>query len=64
NWGFYLNCGTGKYNNNNIQCGVSPKDYLTLVKKSLNKNPSFIGSCCGSSPSHIKEIKKYLDERN
>ena len=63
NWGFYLNCGGGNYNEEIIKCAVSPKQYTSEVKLSLTKRPSFIGSCCGSSPTHIKEIKRFFDER-
>ncbi len=63
NWGFYLNCGSGNYTDEIIKCAVSPKIYLNKVKSSLKKNPSFIGSCCGSSPAHTKGIKKLFDER-
>jgi homocysteine S-methyltransferase len=63
NWGFYLNCGSGNYSDEIIKCSVPPKEYLKNVKSSLKRNPSFIGSCCGSSPAHIKEIKRLLDGR-
>ena len=63
NWGFYLNCGGGNYNEEIIKCAVSPKQYTNEVKSSLTKRPSFIGSCCGSSPTHIKEIKRFFDGR-
>lgn len=64
NWGLYLNCGSGNYTVEIIKCGVSPKEYIRDIKPSLMKQPSFIGTCCGSSPDHIKEIKKLLDGRN
>ncbi len=63
NWGFYLNCGGGNYTDKIIKCVVSPEQYISDVKQSLNKKPSFIGACCGSSPEHIKEIKRLLDGR-
>jgi len=63
-WGFYLNCGTTTFNNENIHCGVSPETYTDIVKKSLSKKPSFIGACCGSSPLHIKNLKDMLDEKS
>jgi len=62
NWGFYLNCGFDEYNVNDIKCRVSPKTYGEIVKKYLKYKPSFIGACCGSSPKHIKTIKRILDE--
>jgi len=63
NWGLYLNCGDGSYTDEDIKCGISPDNYLFEIKKYLTKKPSFIGSCCGSSPLHIKKIKEYLDGR-
>ncbi|MCH7774023.1 MAG: homocysteine S-methyltransferase family protein [Bacteroidetes bacterium] len=62
NWGFYLNCGFNEHHVNEIKCRVSPKTYGEIVKKYLEYQPSFIGACCGSSPKHIKTIKRILDE--
>lgn len=63
-WGFYMNCGGSAINNDNIVCGISPQDYSHEIEKYLPKNPVFIGSCCGSSPNHTKELRKLLDEKN
>jgi len=63
-WGFYLNCGSGLPTDRNIDCAVSPNEYREFIKKSLPLNPSFIGSCCGSNPSHIKIIREFLDGKN
>ena len=62
NWGFYLNCGSGNYSDRFIQCGVSPSEYLKTVRESLKYEPSFIGSCCGSNPDHIKAIKMLYEQ--
>lgn len=62
-WGFYLNCGTGNFSDEKIICSVSPDDYLQTVKLLLDKNPSFIGACCGSTPDHILKLKNYFDEK-
>lgn len=61
NWGFYLNCGGGNYTDEIIKCAISSKEYIKQIRFSLTKKPSFIGSCCGSSPAHIKELKRFLD---
>jgi len=61
NWGFYLNCGKGDFCDDNIITGVTPNGYLSTIKKSLVKKPSFVGACCGSTPAHIKKIKEYFD---
>jgi len=63
-WGFYLNCGSGNQTDKTIKCGIQPDDYLEYVKKSIQYSPSFIGSCCGSSPSHTKKIREFLDEKH
>lgn len=60
-WGFYLNCGSGLSTDKNISCGISPDEYIEIVKNSLRLNPSFIGSCCGSNPCHVKKIREYID---
>ncbi len=64
NWGFYLNCGFDEHHVNEIKCRVSPKTYGKIVKKYLEYQPSFIGACCGSSPEHIKAIKRISDEES
>lgn len=61
-WGFYLNCGSGEYTDESISCGISPEYYLSLIKPLLELKPLYVGSCCGSSPSHTKIIKEYIDE--
>jgi homocysteine S-methyltransferase len=64
NWGFYLNCGKGEFNDVNIVSGVTPNVYLRTIKKTLIKSPSFVGACCGSTPAHIKMIKEFLDGKH
>ncbi|HZW39289.1 MAG TPA: homocysteine S-methyltransferase family protein [Ignavibacteriaceae bacterium] len=62
-WGLYLNCGKSEYDNNDINESITPDDYITNTKKYLDRNPSFIGSCCGSSPSHTLKLKELFNER-
>ncbi len=61
NWGFYLNCGDGSFTDVDIKCGVSSENYSNIINEYMNDSPSYIGSCCGSSPVHIKEIKNLID---
>ncbi len=61
NWGFYLNCGSGKLTDKTIDCAISPIEYAKQAKPYLKYNPSFIGSCCGSTPEHTKKIKHMID---
>ncbi len=63
NWGTYLNCGSGNFTDDNIQCGIDSSEYTGIIEKILTKNPSFVGSCCGSTPKHTKALKKLLDEK-
>lgn len=60
-WGFYLNCGSGKPQDKIITCGVDPEEYLQILKTSIEFYPSFVGSCCGSDPSHTKKIREFLN---
>jgi homocysteine S-methyltransferase len=60
-WGYYLNCGSGQPVDKVIECGIQPDEYIDTVIKSVEFTPSFIGSCCGSSPAHTKKIREYLD---
>jgi homocysteine S-methyltransferase len=67
NWGFYLNCmpdGQNSFSNKVLRCGIGPRDYTGLTGEVLKYKPSFIGACCGSSPEHIKELRKLLNEKN
>lgn len=59
--GFYLNCGAGLKSDYFIKTKLSPKDYSLIVNSYLIKNPAFIGACCGSTPEHIREIKRLID---
>lgn len=60
NWGFYFNCG-GDFDDEFITCAISPNEYKNIVTKFIPFKPKYIGSCCGSNPNHIKEIKGYID---
>lgn len=62
NNGFYFNCGAGEITDPNITCGIDPTQNVEYIKKLIKYNPTYVGSCCGSSPIHIKKIKEYFDE--
>lgn len=62
NWGFYLNCGGKDYHEPSLTCQIPPRAYGELAKILLDKGPSIIGSCCGSSPSHTKILREMIDE--
>ena len=61
NFGYYLNCGSEIPGNDIIRCRINAEKYSDIVNKYSSPNPSFVGACCGSSPEHIKAIKKAID---
>lgn len=61
NWGFYLNCSKGFITDNIYSKGLSVSGYSDVVKAALKYSPSFIGSCCGSTPAFTKQIKRIID---
>ena len=64
NWGVYLNAGKGSFTDEIIVTGTSPDEYSNLFKNILLKSPSFVGGCCGTTPNHIKSLKRLLDGKN
>jgi len=77
-WGYYLNCmptpmrsfkfaqasDPVKTEDRTIECVISPVTYIQIVKESFKYKPSFIGSCCGSSPDHIQKIRELIDGKD
>ena len=61
NWGFYLNCAGDDYFKEKIDTVVDSNQYVKIIEKYIKFNPSFIGACCGSTPAHIKAIKKFFN---
>jgi S-methylmethionine-dependent homocysteine/selenocysteine methylase len=62
NWGVYMNLGTGDYTDDIIKNSVSPRHYQKILKSIFHKRPSFVGACCGSDPSHIKQLRNLFNE--
>ena len=62
NWGVYMNLGSGDYTDDTIINSVSPRHYQKILKTVFVKRPSFIGACCGSTPSHINELRNLFNE--
>jgi homocysteine S-methyltransferase len=59
--GFYLNCGQSKIMENDIKSSIFPEEYLKSIKEFLAPNLLFVGSCCGSSPLHTKQLRETID---
>lgn len=62
NWGFYFNCSSGIVSDELIQCDLDPQKYAEEIKPLLKMNPIYVGSCCGSNPSHTRAIKELFNE--
>ena len=59
NWGIYPNLGIGTPSpNGNIKNYESDEKYISLISYAVESGASLVGGCCGSSPKHIKMIKK------
>lgn len=61
NWGFYLNCSKGSITENIYSKGLSVSGYSEVIKTTLKYSPSFIGSCCGSTPTFTRQIRRIID---
>jgi len=60
-YGFYLNLGLKKFNNEYIKNSAAPKRYSDFVKQNISLGTAFVGSCCGSSPAHTKMLKEVVN---
>jgi len=59
NWGVYPNLGLSEPEpDGEIEEKVQKDVFKDIIKEYLRMNPMIIGSCCGSSPDHIKIIKR------
>jgi S-methylmethionine-dependent homocysteine/selenocysteine methylase len=58
-WGVYPNLGVKDYSNNYFDI-INNTKLIQGIKNILEHNPTIIGCCCGSSPMHIKILKKQI----
>ena len=58
-WGVYPNLGIKDYSNEYFDI-ISKNNLILGIKNILKYNPYIIGCCCGSSPKHIKILKKQI----
>ena len=62
-WGVYPNLGlTEPEPDGEIEEKVNEIDFKKTIRSYLKMNPKIIGSCCGSSPIHIKMIKDMKED--
>lgn len=64
NWGFHLNCGSGNFTDKNIGCSIEPVEYKNFIRNAAEFFPSYVGACCGSTPLHIKMIRRFFYEKD
>ena len=61
-WGAYPNLGVNDYSNEYFNI-ITKTQFIAEMKNILTLKPNIIGCCCGSTPLHIKFLKK-LTKRN
>ena len=61
-WGAYPNLGVNDYSNEYFNI-ITKTQFIAGMKNILTLKPNIIGCCCGSTPLHIKFLKK-LTKRN
>ena len=61
-WGVYPNVGNTEFDNDYFDL-INDYNFKKGIKSILFMNPSVIGVCCGSTPDHIKTLKKLITER-
>ena len=42
----------------------SPETFAEYMEKIIGAGATLIGTCCGTTPAHIKELKKVVDKHN
>jgi len=58
-WGVYPNLGVTDYSNDYFDI-ISNNKFMLGIENILKHDPHVIGCCCGSSPMHIKILKKQI----
>ena len=39
------------------------EDFVADVAEMINQGVKIVGGCCGTTPAHIQEIRKFIDTR-
>ena len=55
------NAGMPKIVDGKTLFSVGPEEFALYAKELVNAGASYIGGCCGTTPSHIAAVKKALD---
>ncbi len=58
-WGVYPNLGVRDYSNEYFEI-IGNNKFILGIENILKYDPQLIGFCCGSSPMHIKILKKQI----
>ncbi len=62
--GFYFNASDSDVSSGFPESRIPPKFFADDIKRYLNSNTIFAGSCCGTDPFYTKTIRETLDEIN
>jgi 5-methyltetrahydrofolate--homocysteine methyltransferase len=54
----HANAGLPQYTNGETIFPESPLDMASRVKELIECGANIVGGCCGTTPEHIQEIKK------
>jgi len=57
----HANAGLPKNTDGGVVFPETPEDMAALVPKLVDAGANIIGGCCGTTPAHIKAIKKVLN---
>lgn len=63
-FGVYLNYGLGNLSDISVKRSLPLPEHKEIIKKITEFSPTFIGSCCGSTPEYTYIIKTVLNEQN
>lgn len=63
-WGYYINCGSGSPQDEQIACDVTPEEFAKHFTGAQSLRPAYLGGCCGTTPAHIAALRRLIDEKN
>ncbi len=59
-WGAYPNLGVTDFKNDYFEI-IDDHKFEENMRLILNKNPDVIGTCCGSSPTHVNALNGFIE---
>ena len=58
------NAGIPELVNMEVIYRQTPEQMTELLPELLNAGANIVGGCCGSTPAHVNQFRKLLDQRN